>query len=57
MQSKPKVGIFSTGDEVVASESKDVDPGKIRDSNKAMLISMLLPFSCEVADLGVITDD
>ena len=37
----PKVALLSTGDELVLPNEKNLPSGKIRDSNKSMLLSML----------------
>ena len=37
----PTVGLLSTGDELVAASTEQLPPGKIRDSNKVMLTSLL----------------
>ena len=52
---KPKVGVFSTGDELVES-SRPLEPGQIRDSNRYTLLSLLERDDLEVVDLGVIPD-
>ena len=36
-----KVGVLSTGDELVSPYSAEISFGKIRDSNKAMLMTLL----------------
>ena len=52
-----KVGLLSSGNELVPASTKDLPPGKIRDSNKCMLIALAneLPFA-EVIDLGTMQD-
>jgi molybdopterin molybdotransferase len=37
-----KIGILSTGNELVAANTKDLPAGKIRDSNKVMLQSIMI---------------
>jgi molybdenum cofactor synthesis domain-containing protein len=49
------VGVLSTGDELV--ESGPLAPGKIRDSNRPMLLSMLAQAGAEPVDLGSARDD
>lgn len=36
-----KVGVLSTGDEIISPYSAEISFGKIRDSNKAMLMTLL----------------
>ena len=52
---RPRVGVLSTGDELVASGP--LAPGKIRDSNRPMLLAMLHEAGCEPVDLGIAPDD
>jgi molybdopterin molybdotransferase len=51
-----KIAYFSTGDELTAS-GQPLMPGKIYDSNRAMLGGLLADTSYNVADLGVIPDN
>jgi molybdopterin molybdotransferase len=53
---RPRVGVLSTGDEIVAI---DQTPGaaQIRNSNSPMLLALLSRLSCDVADLGTMRDD
>ena len=53
---KPKVAIFSTGDELV-SLGQPLGPGQIYDSNRYSLNAMLARSGVEVIDLGVLKDD
>ena len=58
---KPVLGVFSTGNELVdiATFKPPLSPGKIIDSNRQMLLSIIaetLPF-CTPCDLGIIKDD
>jgi len=41
---KPVIGLFSTGNELVEASTEDLEDGKIRDSNKLMLKSILKEF-------------
>ena len=52
---KARVGVLSTGDEIVASGP--LGPGKIRDSNRPMLLAMLREAGCEPVDCGIARDD
>jgi molybdenum cofactor synthesis domain-containing protein len=51
----PRVGVLSTGDELV--ESGPLDPGKIRDSNRPMLLGLVREAGLEPVDLGIAVDD
>lgn len=53
---KLRVGIISTGDELVSPE--DVPgPGQVRDVNAPMLAAMLAPFGAEAVSFGIVRDD
>jgi molybdopterin molybdotransferase len=52
---RPKVGVISTGDELV--EAGPLGPGKIRDSNRPSLVATLKVFGVEAVDLGLVRDD
>jgi molybdenum cofactor synthesis domain-containing protein len=49
------VGVLSTGDELV--ESGPLEPGKIRDSNRPMLLALLAQAGVGAVDLGSARDD
>jgi molybdopterin molybdotransferase len=51
-----KIAYFSTGDELTAL-GEALEPGKIYDSNRAMLGGLLLDPAYSVTDLGVIPDN
>lgn len=53
---RPRVGVLSTGDELVEGP-RALAPGQIRDSNRPMLLAMLDESGCEPVDLGVARDD
>ena len=53
---RPRVAVLSTGDELI-DDGSDLAPGEIRESNKAMLASLLADVGCDVVDLGVVRDD
>ena len=53
---KPKVAIFSTGDELVEG-SQELKPGQIRDSNRFSLLALLEKDGFEAIDLGLIADN
>jgi molybdopterin molybdotransferase len=52
---RPRVGVLSTGDELV--ESGALAPGKIRDSNRPMLLGLVREAGMEAVDLGLARDD
>lgn len=51
-----KVGLFSTGDEIIETDEPS-GPGKIRDVNRAVLRAALQNEGCEVLDYGIASDD
>eukprot|EP00252_Welwitschia_mirabilis_P002258 TRINITY_DN12172_c0_g1_i1.p1 TRINITY_DN12172_c0_g1~~TRINITY_DN12172_c0_g1_i1.p1 ORF type:complete len:654 (+),score=151.89 TRINITY_DN12172_c0_g1_i1:231-2192(+) len=53
---KPKVAVFSTGDEIVDPTSPVLGFGQIRDSNRSMLLAAAIQENCEVVDLGIASD-
>ena len=56
---RPRVALFSTGDELVMPGSvapQDMPPGAIYNSNRFFLAAMLRRMGCEVTDLGIVPD-
>ncbi|MCH2455093.1 MAG: molybdopterin molybdotransferase MoeA [Idiomarina sp.] len=53
---KPKVAVFSTGDELVAPGGKLAE-GQIYDSNRYLLKAMLSNLPVDIVDLGCLKDD
>jgi molybdenum cofactor synthesis domain-containing protein len=53
---RPRVGVLSTGDELVEGD-RPLLPGQIRDSNRHTLLAMLDASGCEGIDLGLVRDD
>jgi molybdopterin molybdotransferase len=53
---RPRVGVLSTGDELVTGAGP-LAPGQIRDSNRVALLALLHGAGCEGVDLGVVADD
>ncbi len=56
---RPRVALFSTGDELVMPGEvmpAQMKPGAIYNSNRFFLRSMLLRAGCEVTDLGIVPD-
>jgi len=53
---RPRVGVFTTGDELVGPVWP-LAPGQIRDSNRAMLVATLAADGFATVDLGHVADD
>jgi len=53
---KPRVAVFSTGDELI-SDGSPLEVGQIRDSNRIAIISLAQEAQCEPINGGVIPDD
>ena len=51
-----RVAVFSTGDELV-SPGASRGAAQLFDSNRFMLMAMLVRLGCEVSDLGILKDD
>lgn len=52
---RPRVGVISTGDELVAEGP--LAPGRIRDSNRPMLLALLDELGLDPIDGGIVGDD
>ncbi|WP_427911852.1 molybdopterin molybdotransferase MoeA [Ramlibacter sp. MMS24-I3-19] len=56
---RPKVALFSTGDELVMPGTvppEQMQPGAIYNSNRFFLRQLLVRCGCEVSDLGIVPD-
>lgn len=53
---RPRVALFSTGDELAAPSTAALRPGQIRDSNRVMLRALLADVAI-VLDQGIVVDD
>ncbi len=59
VMARPRVALFSTGDELVMPGDvapADMKPGAIYNSNRFFLRAMLHRLGCEVSDLGIVPD-
>ena len=57
---RPKVALFSTGDELVMpgeAAPEDMKPGAIYNSNRFFLKALLTRLGCAVSDLGIVPDN
>jgi molybdenum cofactor synthesis domain-containing protein len=54
---RPRVGVVSTGDELVAAGAAPLAPGQIRDSNRPTLLAMVAEAGFTPVDLGWAPDD
>lgn len=52
---RPRVGVLSTGDELVEGPAK-LKPGQIRDSNRVALLALIEQTGCIGVDLGLVRD-
>jgi molybdopterin molybdotransferase len=55
---RARVGVLSTGDELTpVDDPQPLAPGRIRDSNRPMLVALARQAGCDVVDLGIAVDD
>lgn len=54
---KPRIGLISTGDEVVNPSTSSLEPGKVRDVNSFTLASLIARTGGEPVLYGIIPDD
>jgi molybdopterin biosynthesis enzyme len=57
VHARPKVGVLSTGDELVEPRQQQLGPGQIRDANRHMLAAAVRAAGWDVVDLGIAKDD
>jgi molybdopterin molybdotransferase len=57
VHARPRVTIFSTGDEVVPPETQVLRPGQVRDATAAALGAMITESGGEPARAGIVPDD
>jgi molybdenum cofactor synthesis domain-containing protein len=53
---RPRVGILSTGDELI-DDGSPLQPGQIRESNRTMLRRIIAETGADVIDIGIVRDD
>lgn len=53
---RPRVGVMSTGDELVEPPAQ-LGPGQIYDSNRSALVALVVESGFEAVDLGLVRDD
>ena len=53
---RPRVGVMSTGDELVEGD-QPLKPGQIRDSNRVMLLALVAEAGLTPVDLGMVPDN
>jgi len=53
---RPRVGVLSTGDELVTS-AEPLRPGAVRDANRPTLLALARSSGFAAADLGIVADD
>ncbi len=53
---RARVGVLSTGDELTPP-GEPLTPGRIRDSNRPMLLGLVAQTGCEAVNLGIARDD
>ena len=51
-----RVAVLSTGDELI-DDGSPLEPGKIRESNRTMLLGLVRDAGCDAVDLGIVRDD
>jgi molybdopterin molybdotransferase len=56
VQMRPRVGVMSTGDEIVEGDGP-LAPGQIRDGNRPALLALVRQAGFEAVDLGIVGDD
>jgi molybdopterin molybdotransferase len=57
VRARPRVGIISTGDEVVPPETADLQPGQVRDATASALAGLVTEAGGEPSLLGIVPDD
>jgi hypothetical protein len=52
----PRIGVLSTGDELVDAAEKTLQYGQIRDANRYMLLAAVAEAGAEGVDMGIVKD-
>lgn len=53
---RPRVAVMATGDELCPPDTATLEPGQIRDSNRALMRRLIEETGAEVLDLGIVRD-
>jgi molybdopterin molybdotransferase len=53
---RPRVAVMATGDELCPPDTATLEPGQIRDSNRALMRQLIRETGAEVLDLGIVRD-
>ncbi len=53
----PTVAIMSTGNEVMSPQTRELEPGQIRDSNRTVMRALLEDLGVDIVDFGILADD
>ncbi|NNL46751.1 MAG: molybdopterin molybdotransferase MoeA [Acidimicrobiia bacterium] len=53
----PSVAIMSTGNEVMSPQTRELEPGQIRDSNRTVMRALLEDLGVDILDFGILADD
>ncbi len=56
VHARPRVGVFSTGDELMVGPAP-LGPGQIRDSNRPSIVALVEEAGCVAVNLGLLRDD
>ncbi|MQA09332.1 MAG: molybdopterin molybdenumtransferase MoeA [Pseudonocardiaceae bacterium] len=54
---RPRVGVISTGDEVVPPETPELSPGQVRDATASALAALVVEAGGEPSPRGIVPDD
>lgn len=53
---RPRVAVMATGDELCPPDTPTLEPGQIRDSNRALMRALIQEAGADVLDLGIVRD-
>src|SRR5580700_6282250 len=57
VHARPRVTVFSTGDEVVPPQTRELRPGQVRDATATALAALIAEAGGEACQAGIIPDD